>query len=642
VVDFKYRREIDGLRAVAVSLVLLFHTDLIFTGGYVGVDVFFVISGYLITGLILKDLSENRFTMVGFWKRRILRIFPAAFAMVFVSLIVGFFVLFPEEYESLGKSSIAQQCFLSNVYFLRNTGYFDGPAESQPLLHTWSLAVEEQFYFIFPFLMPWLSKMGKQRVFPIILSLAIVSLLLSEIFVRIHAPYSFFLLPFRAWEMLLGGIVCFLPTPTQRYHRLMVILGWTALITILTVSLTFKPDIPFPGLLALAPCLASALFIYANSNSATNSGRLLSLKPVVFVGLVSYSLYLWHWPIIVFYRQVKCFPLTVWESTGLILASFLVATISWKFIEQPFRLLSNRISLRNVLLGNLAVSLVLICLSTLIYKGRGFEWRVPSESLRFAKFRKSRDFIHELTPVQIEQSQVPLNGDPNAITTALLWGDSHAMAIAPGLNLACKKHHFRLYQATHSATPPILDMVHLFKSGLNYEGPRFNASVLEFVKKKKVSLVVLSGVWEWYANHDDFEEKLRKSVLEITDSGAVVVIVLDVARQKVDPPSYVSRKSLVRMPVSYQGLPIEEYRKDNRKAETAIRAACLDLPNVYVVDPTSIFLDEKDRWRIIIDNDLMYRDPVHLSLEGGLKLEPLFSNFLSNISLVVPSGPPKD
>ncbi len=630
-IDFRYRPEIDGLRAIAVTLVLLFHVELAFAGGFIGVDVFFVISGYLITGLIIKDQSRCKFSIMDFWKRRILRIFPAVFAIVLFTLVMGFFVLFPDEYMILGKSAFAQQCFLSNIYFQRNTGYFDGPAELQPLLHTWSLAVEEQFYFAFPFLMMGLNRIGRSATIKAIVFLSIFSLLLSEYMVRIDRSTAFYLLPFRAWEMLIGSLVCFLPTPQEKFDKAMSILSWLSLVVIIGTSMVYTSKTLFPGLAALAPCISSASFIYSNSRKVLGAGHLLASKPMVFIGLISYSLYLWHWPILVFWRQMQIFPLTAADAFGILAISLCVAILSWWFIEKPFRNLARKASFKSVLISNLLLSFFILVSSIAIYKGNGFEWRVPTESLRYAEFRKSKDFIYEITPKQAEQASFPLNGDLNSKSTVLLWGDSHAMALAPGLNSACRKKGFGLYHATHSATPPVLDFVYIFKSGLNSDGPRYNASVLQFVRERKVKLVVLAGVWSWYASQDVFKERLRHTIEMIASTGAHVAVILDVAAQRVDPTSYVSRRTLMGLGLDYRGLPLAQHRNDNKAAEESIRLACRDLPNVHIIDPAGVFLDSDEIWQIRIGDELMYRDPVHLSVEGGMKLEPIFSDFMNSL-----------
>ena len=231
-IDLKYRPDVDGLRAVAVLLVLLFHADLGFTGGFVGVDVFFVISGFLITGLILKKQRENRFELSQYWIRRIRRILPASMLMTGVTLIVGRFILMPPDYQNLGASALAQQLMVSNLYFWQNTGYFDAPANLQPLMHTWSLAVEEQFYLIFPFLLYSMGRFSSRVQLSALIPLFSMSFIASEWCVQNEPSAAYFLLPSRAWEMILGGLICYLPVPTTRFQKINGFFSLASLTTI--------------------------------------------------------------------------------------------------------------------------------------------------------------------------------------------------------------------------------------------------------------------------------------------------------------------------------------------------------------------------------------------------------------------------
>ncbi|MBD3673293.1 MAG: acyltransferase [Planctomycetaceae bacterium] len=231
--DFKYRPDIDGLRAIAVGLVLLFHADLKFTGGYIGVDVFFVISGFLITGLILKRQSEHRFRLTDFWTRRIRRILPASILVTAATLVAAAFVFMPDDYENLGESVIFQQLMVSNIYFWQSAGYFTSPVENQPLLHTWSLAVEEQFYLIYPLILVGLGRFSRKTQWRVLLVLLFSSFVGSEWMVHAHPDAAFYLLPTRAWELILGGLICFFPSPRGLKQNMLNNVSLASLLTIL-------------------------------------------------------------------------------------------------------------------------------------------------------------------------------------------------------------------------------------------------------------------------------------------------------------------------------------------------------------------------------------------------------------------------
>jgi peptidoglycan/LPS O-acetylase OafA/YrhL len=378
--DFRYRPEIDGLRAIAVSVVVLYHAGLGAPGGFVGVDVFFVISGFLITSLIVKDLEAGTFTLAGFWERRIRRIIPALACVVLATLLAGWFMLLPNDFAELGRSAVYLGLFSANIYFWRSSGYFDGAAEQKPLLHTWSLAVEEQFYLVFPLLLVGLFAIPLLRRRGGLLSLfglgILVSLGASAWGVILRPDATFYLLPTRAWELLLGAAVALIPVPasagdgvfagrialTNNFREL---LSSAALLGIILPSWHYTSDTPFPGIAALPPCLSTALFIWVTGVCSAESrvplvARALSVRPLVFVGLISYSLYLWHWPLIAFSNYASMKPPSAGERWLLVVASVLLAALSWRLVEQPFRTRRLCKSRRSIFaMGGLAMGCIL-------------------------------------------------------------------------------------------------------------------------------------------------------------------------------------------------------------------------------------------------------------------------------------------
>ena len=269
--NFRYRPEIDGLRAIAVLAVVLYHAGLGVAGGYIWVDVFFVVSGFLITSLILKDLQEGKFTLAHFWERRARRIIPAAVVIILATLIAGWFLLLPSDYAKLGKSAAWQAVFGANFHFWRATNYFAGPAEEQPLLHTWSLAVEEQFYLFFPLILFSMFRFRLFRRRGALLALFAVGFVTS-LAVGIYAvprmpAAAFYLLPTRAWELLCGAIVAILPASALR-RPLREAFCWAALAAILAPCFLYTKQTPFPGHAALPPCFGTALFIWASGSGS--------------------------------------------------------------------------------------------------------------------------------------------------------------------------------------------------------------------------------------------------------------------------------------------------------------------------------------------------------------------------------------
>src|SRR5271170_3095038 len=295
----RYRPEIDGLRALAILPVLLFHYRVSpFRGGFVGVDVFFVISGYLITQLIEAERREGRFSIARFYERRVRRIFPALFVMLTAATIAAAFILFPVDLVRYANSLLATAGFAANFEFWREAGYFDVAAAEKPLLHLWSIAVEEQFYLVFPALL----LLFQSRRVAITLAIFVLSFAFA-VWGVIHAPSAaFYLLPGRAWELMLGALLALHAVPFIERRWIREALAVTGIALIAIAVFGYSKDTPFPGAAALLPCLGAALVIYSSVPGITSASAVLSLPPLVFVGRISYSLYLWHWPLYVFAR----------------------------------------------------------------------------------------------------------------------------------------------------------------------------------------------------------------------------------------------------------------------------------------------------------------------------------------------------
>jgi len=284
---FRYRPEIDGLRALAVIPVLLFHAGLGTPGGFMGVDIFFVISGYLITSLIVRDLQLGVFSMRNFWERRIRRILPAATVVVLATLIAGAFILLPETFENLGQSALAQSLMVSNFYFWQQDGYFAAPSDYEPLLHTWSLAVEEQFYLVLPLLLVFLNRRTPTRITLVLTLIFLTSLIWSFFGPYLYPMATFYLLPARAWELLLGSLIAILPLRTPGSRLGATFISLTRIALMVYPMVTYSPTTPFPGIAAIPPCLGAAFFIIATRNHSTPPGQLLASPPFVFVGKIS-------------------------------------------------------------------------------------------------------------------------------------------------------------------------------------------------------------------------------------------------------------------------------------------------------------------------------------------------------------------
>lgn len=332
-----YRREIDWLRALAVLAVIFFHARFpFFTGGFVGVDVFFVISGYLITSIILADMQSGHFSILGFYERRARRILPALFCLLAVTVAIAPFLLLPKELADFSQSVTHVVLFVSNVYFYNNTGYFDTAAELEPLLHTWSLAVEEQYYIVFPVILLILWRWNRALILPVLSAIAVASLAYSQREISSNVYAAFFLAPSRIWELLAGALVA---SHGHRIRSFPALAQWgslAGLVLILYAVLFYGNSTPFPGLHALIPVIGTALVIQFAS-PATWIGRALGSKALVGIGLISYSAYLWHQPLFAFARRESIAEPSVAVFAVLTLATLGLAYVSWRFVERPFR-----------------------------------------------------------------------------------------------------------------------------------------------------------------------------------------------------------------------------------------------------------------------------------------------------------------
>ncbi|MDP4547780.1 acyltransferase family protein [Marinobacter sp. MDS2] len=331
----QYRREIDGLRAIAVLPVILFHAGFSwFSGGYVGVDVFFVISGYLITTILIDELDKGSFSITRFYERRAKRILPALLFISALCIPFAWFLLLPEQFKDFSQALISIAIFSSNILFWRKEDYFAQDAEENPLLHTWSLAVEEQFYIFFPVLLLLLWRFGRNPVFLTLVIFSFFSLILSEWASKTHPSANFYLLPTRAWELGAGAICAFILSKGKKYGN--NTLSSFGFLLILIPVIIYDENTPFPSFFALPPVIgASLIIIFGNLDGITK--RILSTRILVSLGLISYSAYLWHQPIFAFARVQSFEPLPYTTMALLSLASLVLAWLTWKFVETPFR-----------------------------------------------------------------------------------------------------------------------------------------------------------------------------------------------------------------------------------------------------------------------------------------------------------------
>ena len=437
-----YRPDIDGLRTFAVLPVILYHAGVAgFGGGYVGVDVFFVISGYLIAGILLADLERGRYSIGKFYERRIRRIFPALSIVVAATLAAGAVFLTPATLTDVGKSALAVGAFASNFYFWKSVDYFADAHAVQPLLHTWSLAVEEQFYIVFP---PFLALLFRRRwpIVPILAALAAVSFAGAAWLVHIK-PTGTFYLPFtRAWELLAGVLIAagaFSRTARQPVRE---VAGAIGLALIVLPILFYTSKTVFPGLTALPPVLGAALIIWSGEGAPTRAARLLAFKPFVWIGLISYSLYLWHVPIFSYAAYLCGGAMPPAGAAAAIVATFVLAWSTYRWIETPFRAGAAGFRVGHPVVAGIVAMVVAIGAGGTLVAAKGWPQRLDTRGAMLVDAAADKDRFHREC-LSVGDTVLPVEnacrlGVPGVEPSVLLWGDSHAMVTATAMERAAR------------------------------------------------------------------------------------------------------------------------------------------------------------------------------------------------------------
>jgi len=548
----KHRPDIDGLRAVAIVPVVLYHAKLApFSGGFVGVDVFFVISGYLITSLIAGEIRDGRFSIVHFYERRVRRIFPALFATAFACTVAAAALLPASEVRAFGASVAAVALFVSNVLFWSEAGYFDAPAAAKPLLHTWSLAVEEQFYIVFPLFLLLLQRFLPGRWGAALWAVAVASLLAGAHFTYAgQAGAAFYLAPFRAWELALGALAAIAALPPIQARGLreaaavlgFALVGWSVF--------AFSDETAFPGLAALAPCVGTLLIVHAGSHGAPALNRLLSWRPIVRVGLISYSLYLWHWPILVFARRYLQRSLSPLETALAIVLALLLAWLSWRYVERPFRRHGEGGIARRPLFATAAAAMVLalgIGVASSIEGAPG----VVAQAFVAPPIRGREDyrdgtcFLGETQSYADWAARGPCATPQPARHRVLLWGDSFAAHYAPGLLDGAPDARYGFIQYTAYSCPPVLGA--RVRWAPQCEG--VNDHLGDVLRRYPVDVAIVAARWERYWDKSVRAAALERTLALLKSRGIFVVLVgqgpsFDFA----SPPEYVHRTGQASAP----------------------------------------------------------------------------------------------
>lgn len=649
--DAAHRRDIDGLRAIAVLSVVLNHLSVpMVPGGFVGVDVFFVISGYLITGIVHRELEEGRFSFLRFYERRARRIFPALFAMLGATLGVCLLVMLPTDLLATLRAALATLFFLSNLVFWKmDAGYFEETeSRTNPLLHTWSLGVEEQFYVLFPlaFLLAHGLLRDRARVALALLAAAVLSFVGTAVILdRGNVSAAFYLSPFRAWELLGGAVLALGAIPPIRSALARELACAAGVCSVLAACVLYDESTLFPGTAALLPVLGTMAVIHAGTSGPTLAARLLGARPLVYVGLISYSLYLWHWPVVVLAQYLNGMEPVASYAALLLAISLLLASLSFHVVEQPFRNVQPRQGRRSAgqAVAFVAVAAV-VCAAGLA--STGFPQRfAPSVAAMDAARMQELPYrqCSDVSPAKGCRL-----GAEAAGPTMVLWGDSHLMAVAPVL------HELLLRAGASAVFVPATGCAPVFGADSRIKpGCRRHADEVAALLNSdpKLQTVVLTAFWSTYFREDG-PLALSSPGTPNVEGGA--------AAQKALVATLESLSRQVRRVVVIG--PVPTYNK-SVPAALALgggnQAPGLDLAARHQVEKNALFMEaargalrfdhvrlvEPMAWmcdvqcRVVEGGRSMYRDAHHLSIDGGKALASRLNEALARIFRERPDRP---
>ena len=641
VASTSYLPAIDGLRAIAVILVLLFHAKLpLLRGGFIGVDVFFVISGYLITRLILQQHAEGRFSLLDFYERRIRRIFPALFLVLFATIAVGAVIMLPPDLVRLGSSVTSAALFVANLHFWKQRLNYrqDNADFGEPLLHTWSLAIEEQFYLLYPIFLLVLLRLFRRPGY-ILIGVGLASLALSIMLSTTHPRAAFYFSFSRSWELLLGAWLATTNVKDFVPRSFIPALQWAGLVMIGIAAASYDKLTPFPGFAALLPCVGTALLI-AWSHLQTRVVVALSNPVLVWVGLISYPLYLWHLPLLVLARQYLLREPAPHEIAILYLVAVVLAAVTWHFIEKPIRARKSPLLTRHLFATAAAVTVIAIVAGTGLRTTKEFA-ALPADAARIlavAKdFAPSRAACHNWDRRRPEQFADCVMGDRDQPGFDFaLWGDSHGGAVAGVVDAVGRELAMKGVQLTTDGCLPLLG-VDVTSNGAATDCAARNEAALTLLLQNQVRQVILAGSWIQYLGdytmvirapgwadaglHSTalLSRQLNQTINRLQASGIEVLILGPVPDIGWNVPSVLTA-SAWRGRALPDGPPFGDFMAHQRRVLAILReaeqgGAAILYPHEQLCRTTCI---------VRLDDQVLYSDNEHLSTAGANLLHPLF------------------
>lgn len=618
-----YRPDLDGLRGIAVAAVVAYHLDLPFvTGGFVGVDIFFVLSGFLITRLIAAELRAGRFSIARFYERRIRRIVPALIFVCACTTVAAMAFLLPDELQRYASSLMAAALSYSNIWFFQHSGYFDPGSGTQPLLHTWSLGIEEQFYVVFPLVLMAVFRWWPRALGATIWLAFAASLAASIAFLPAHPTATFYLLHTRAWELLAGSIVALglLPRPASRAQSEAA--AAVGLAAIAVSIFAFSSKTPFPGAAALLPCIGTAMAIWAGEGSSKErpialGTRFLTFRPLMLLGLISYSLYLWHWPLIVFTKILTAERLSGIEQLALATVAICLATGTWYFVEQPFRQRGSAGFTPRAIFRSGTIAIGALAASASVLVGlNGMPQRFPDAVLQIAAAQADASPLREKCHFHGEGKRsyddTCIIGDDVA-PSVIVYGDSHGAEFSAALGEFAKARHASVRQITASGCPPAAG----FTFPADDRCQHYNDGIIDRLTAISPTTVVLATYsLAWDREYpDQFWPSFERTIATLQAAGHRVVVLGPVPDhpEASGIPAEVARWTAKgRDPNDFS---FKYGAKQVHAVEARLSAIATEHGAVFV--PVSSELCSDKSCKPYADGAVLYFDNNHLSMSGA-------------------------
>ncbi|HGF7191160.1 TPA: acyltransferase family protein [Vibrio cholerae] len=657
--NLKYRADIDGLRAIAVLMVVLFHMNADWIpGGFIGVDIFFVISGYIITSAIYPQIVNKEFSFNQFYVKRIKRILPLFYLVAMTSLVFAYWLYTPNDFMGFADSLRYASTFIANVYFEKNNGYFAATSETLPLLHTWSLSIEEQFYFIWPVVLILASRYLKPRFFGAFISILMLGLIAySEYLARFGSGSGYYLIQSRSFELLIGAALAI-----RLYHRAINKKSYTkvfyhfsgiaGMATLVFLSFYLSESDVFPGLNALLVTVASALVILSGELKVSITSQVLSLRPMVLVGRLSYSLYLWHWPILAFYRYYfNSFTTTDALICGVI--TLILSLLSWQWVENPLR--HAKLKTYWVYLLYLILPITLsVTVAKYIASHDGFPARF-SAAVQNIFNQSAYTFDSDKSNREQETDSYPFEssiiGDASKPITAYIWGDSHAGHFRSFVDVLGKNQGFSALYGGLGGCPPVSGSDLLKYGKPEADCSERNDDVLQKLVELKPNMVFLAGRWAMYAettrsvgekgsrvylgdetdytesvdnSRRAFKEGLERAVSTLVQAGIKPILFEQVPSYDFDPSNCLVKKATYQWMGNIScDMPLMAVQERQASSNEILYDIAKKYPQVEVISLTSIICDDQ-MCKSQLNNKPLYFDNDHLNYEGAKVLAELW------------------